>query len=147
VTSNTMIWIIVAIIVAIGVVALLAFLARNRRRHSQAERIREEVGRETQRLEKREAFADETEAKARAARAEAEVKAAEAARLDETAASHREAVTTSREELDSRRERADALDPKRRDVQGPKDDAARRDDSEGAPEVQAETPTTQQRRP
>ena len=35
--TNTMIWIIVAVVVAIGVVAVLAFLARNRRRHAQAE--------------------------------------------------------------------------------------------------------------
>ena len=64
--SNTMIWIIVAIAVVVGVVAVLAFVARNRRRHLQAEHIREEVGRETQRLEKREAYAEETAAKARA---------------------------------------------------------------------------------
>ncbi|MDT7794572.1 MAG: hypothetical protein QOD59_4013, partial [Mycobacterium sp.] len=79
--TNTMIWIIVAVVVTVGVVAVLAVLARNRRRHAQAEHIREEVGRETLRVEKREAFADETQAKARAARAEAEAKAAEAARL------------------------------------------------------------------
>jgi hypothetical protein len=139
-----MIWIIVAIIVAIGVVAALAFLARNRRRHAQAEHIREEVGRDTQRLEKREAFADETQAKARAAKAEAEVKAAEAARLEETAASHRDAVNTSREELDARRERADALDPKRSDDQGPKGDLGGAEGTE-ARQTQAETPTTRQR--
>ena len=142
--TNTMIWIIVAIIVAIGVVAVLAFLARNRRRHAQAEHIREEVGRETQRVEKREAFADETQAKARAARAEAEAKAAEAARLEGTAASHRDAVTTSREELDARRERADALDPKRSDEHGPKDDVGAREGTE-ARQTQTETPTTRQR--
>ena len=142
--SNTMIWIIVAIVVAIGVVAVLAFLVRNRRRHAQAERIREEIGQESQRVEKREAFADETQAKARAAKAEAEVKAAEAARLEETAASHREAATTSREELDARRERADALDPKRSDDQGPKGDLGGAEDTE-ARQTQAETPTTRQR--
>ena len=123
---------------------MLAFLARNRRRHAQAEQIREEVGRETQRVEKREAFADETQAKARAARAEAEVKAAEAARLEETAASHRDAATTSREELEARRERADALDPKRSDEHGPKDDLDGADGTE-ARQTQTETPTTRQR--
>ena len=112
--DNAMIWIIVAVaaIVVIAVIAVLARNARNRRRHVQAERIREEVGQETHRVEKREAYAEETEAKARAAKAEAEAKAAEAARLQQTAATHREAVTTSREDLDARRERADALDPK-----------------------------------
>jgi len=72
VATSTMIGIIVAIVVVVGLVAALAVLTRNRRRHAQAEHIREEVGRETQRVEKRAAFADETQAKARAARAEAE---------------------------------------------------------------------------
>ena len=142
--DTTMIWIIVAIVVVIGIVAVLAFMARNRRRHAQAEHIREEVGRDTQRVEKREAFAEETQAKARAARAEAEAKAAEAARLEGTAASHRDAVNTSREDLDARREHADALDPKRRDDDGPKGDVDRRDETE-ARQAQAETPTTRQR--
>jgi hypothetical protein len=145
VATNTMMWIIVAIIVAIGVVAVLGFLARNKRRHTQAEHIREEVGHETRRVEKREAFADETQAKARAARAEAEAKAAEAARLEGTAASHRDAVSTSREELDARRERADALDPKRSDVHGPKGDVGAHDETDDR-QRQTETPTTHQRR-
>jgi FtsZ-interacting cell division protein ZipA len=144
VATNNMIWIIVAIIVVIGVVAVLAFVARNKRRHAQAEQIREEVGRDTQRVEKREAFADETQAKARAARAEAEAKAAEAARLEGTAASHRDAVNTSREDLEERRERADALDPKRSDDQGPKGDVGGAEGTE-ARQTQAETPTTRQR--
>ena len=110
--TNTLVWIIVAAVAALIVVGVLAYLARNRRRHAQAEELREEIAQKTQRVEKREAFAEETEAKARAAEAEAEVKAAEAARLQETAASHRESVTTSRDELDAQRERADALDPK-----------------------------------
>lgn len=143
--NNTMIWIIVAIVVAIGIVAVLAFMARNRRRHAQAERIREEVGQESQRVEKREAFAEETQAKARAAKAEAEVKAAEAARLEEAAASHRESATASREELDARRERADALDPKRRDADGPKGDVGDTAATD-ARQAQAETPTTRQQR-
>jgi hypothetical protein len=146
--TNTVIWIVVAV-VAIIIVALLAFLARNKRRHSQAERIREEVGQESQRLEKREAFADETQAKARAAQAEAEAKAAEAARLQARAASHRDAVSTSREELDAQRERADALDPKRRDDQvdqGPKHDDTRREGADEARQAQADTPTRKQHR-
>lgn len=143
--TNTMIWIIVALVVSIAIVGVLAVLARNRRRHAQAERIREEVGQESQRVEKREAFADETQAKARAAKAEAEVKAAEAARLEEAAASRREAATTSREELDARREHADAIDPKRRDDDGPKGDVGDATGTE-ARRTQAETPTTRQQR-
>ena len=82
--TNTLVWIIVAAVAALIVIAVLAYLARNRRRHVQAEQIREEIAQKTQRVEKREAFADETAAKARAAQAEAEAKAAEAARLKET---------------------------------------------------------------
>jgi hypothetical protein len=140
--TSTIIGIIVAIVVVVGVVAALAVLARNRRRHAQAEHIREEVGRDTQRVEKRAAFADETQAKARAARAEAEAKEAEAARLEGTAASHRDAVNTSLEDLDARRERADALDPKRSDVHGPKGDVDARDETG---QRQTETPRTEQR--
>jgi hypothetical protein len=135
---------VVAIVVVVGVVAVLTVLARNRRRHAQAEHIREEVGRETQRVEKRAAFADETDAKARAARAEAEAKAAEAARLEGTAASHRDAVNTSREDLEAQRERADALDPKRSDADGPKDDAGALDET-GTRQRPTETPITPQR--
>ncbi len=141
--TSTMIGIIVAIVVVVGVVAALAVLARNRRRHAQAEHIREEVGRETQRVEKRAAFADETQAKARAARAEAEAKAAEAARLEGTAESHRDAVNTSREDLEAQRERADALDPKRSDAHGPKGDVDTADETGQTP--QTEAPRTQQR--
>ena len=153
--DNSMIWIIVAIVVALAVVAVLAIMARNKRRHAEAERIREEVGHQTQRVEKREAFAEETAATARAARAEAEVKAAEAARLEERAATHREAVSMSREELDAQRERADALDPKRRDVEqdgrGGDVQATHEGDLAAAQAAEArrahaETPTTRQQR-
>ncbi|MBI3227024.1 MAG: hypothetical protein HYZ39_18420 [Mycolicibacterium cosmeticum] len=107
-------WIIVAVI-AVVVLALVAFLVRSathRRRSVQAERIREEVQEESQRLNRHEAVAAETEAKARAAQAEAEAKAAEAARLQERAASHRDKLDSTREQLDARREHADKIDPK-----------------------------------
>ena len=110
--TNTLVWIIVAAVAALIVVGVLAYLARNRRRHVAGRTASRGDRQKTQRVEKREAFAEETEAKARAAKAEAEAKAAEAARLQESAASHREAATTSRDELDAQRERVDALDPK-----------------------------------
>jgi FtsZ-interacting cell division protein ZipA len=108
---NVMVWIIVAI-VAIIVIALVAWTVRKSRRRAEAERLRGEIGQRSEHLEKREAVAAETEARARAAQAEAEAKAAEAARLQNNAQSHRDAVTTTREELDAHRERVDQLDPK-----------------------------------
>jgi hypothetical protein len=124
VTTTT--WIIIAV-VAVLIVVLLAFVARsatNRRHRVQADRIREDVHHQSERLEKREAIAAETEAKARAAQAEAEVKAAEAARLQDSATWHREHVDSSREELNAQRDRADALDPRSTPAEQPTDDAA-----------------------
>ena len=111
---TTTTWIIIAVVVlaVILVAALLARKATHRKRAAEADRIREEVHVEGQRLEKREAIAAETEAKARAAAAEAEAKAAEAARLRDRASSHREVVDSARTDLDERREHADALDPR-----------------------------------
>ncbi|MBS1694942.1 MAG: hypothetical protein JST91_22250 [Actinobacteria bacterium] len=112
--TNTVVWIIVAVVAVliVAVVMVAARKARDRRRHVQAERIREEVNQESERADRREAIALEAEAKARAAHAEAEAKAAEAARLQNTAASHREAVNVTREDLEARREHADSLDPR-----------------------------------
>ena len=145
--SNSAVWIVIAVVAAIVVIALVAFLARsarNKRRHAQAEEMRQEIGQKTEHVEKREAIAAETEARVRAAQAEAEVKAAEAARLAGTARTHRESASTSREELDAHRERADALDPKHKDDQGPEDDL-RESETTDARQAQAETPTSRQR--
>jgi hypothetical protein len=114
--SSTVVWIVVAV-AAVIVLAALVFAARNRRnqhRHVQAEQMREELTEHTQKVDKRQALADETAAKARAAEAEAEAKAAEAARLKGQAASHHDAVTASREDIEERRRHADDLDPKTR---------------------------------
>jgi flagellar biosynthesis/type III secretory pathway M-ring protein FliF/YscJ len=148
VDSNSVVWIVIAVVAAIVVIALVAFLARsarNKRRHAKAEEIRQEIGQKAEHVEKREAIAAETEARARAAQADAEVKAAEAARLQDTARTHRESASTSRQELDAHRERADALDPKRKDDQGPKGDIGTQEGN-AARQVQAETPTTRQHR-
>jgi hypothetical protein len=113
---NSTVWIVVAI-VAVIVLAALVFAARSRRnekRHVQAEQMREELTTHGQRVDKRQALADETAAKARAAEAEAEAKAAEAARLKEQAAGHHDAVAASREDIEERRKHADWLDPKTR---------------------------------
>jgi hypothetical protein len=114
--NSTAVWIVVAV-VAVIVLAGLVFAARsrrNQRRHVEAEQMREELTTHVEKVDKRQALADETAAKARAAEAEAEAKAAEAARLKQRAAGHHDAVATSREEIEERRRHADMLDPKTR---------------------------------
>ena len=114
--NSTAVWIVVAV-VAVIVLAGLVFAARsrrNQRRHVEAEQMREELTTHSQKVDKRQALADETAAKARAAEAEAEAKAAEAARLKEQAAGHHDAVAASREDIEDRRRHADRLDPKTR---------------------------------
>lgn len=112
--TNTVVWIVVAVvaIVLIGAVVFAGVKSRNRRRVQEADRIREEVQHDTQRVERQASIVQETEAKARAAQAEAEAKAAEAARLADTATSRRDALTSSQEHLNERRQHADKLDPR-----------------------------------
>ena len=114
--NSTAVWIVVAVVAVIVLVGLVfaARSRRNQRRHVEAEQMREELTTHSQRVDKRQALADETAAKARAAEAEAEAKAAEAARLKEQAAGHHDAVAASREDIEDRRRHADRLDPKTR---------------------------------
>lgn len=112
--SNT-VWIVVAAVAALIVVAALVWVGRKRqlsRRVAQAEEIREGVRQDHVKVQRREALAEETAAKARAAQAEAEAKAAEAARLQENAEKHRTEAATHREELDEKWSHADDLDPR-----------------------------------
>lgn len=112
--TNTIVWIVVAVIAAVIVIGALAWFARNKqtsRRHAQAEEIREQVLEEHVEVQRREALAEETAAKARAAQAEAEAKAAEAQRLQENAEKHRTEAASHREDLDQRWSHADDLDP------------------------------------
>lgn len=112
--STTTSWIVAAVValLALTVLVIVVSKAGNRRRHRQAEEIREQAKIETGRVERREALAQETAAKARAAQAEAEVKAAEAARLQEQAATHQSHAATSREQLQEQWDRAESMDPK-----------------------------------
>lgn len=112
--STAVVWIVAAVIAVIIIAALLfaARSRRNHRRHIEAERIREDITTHTEKVQKREAIADETAARARAAQAEADAKVAEAARLKEQAESHRSAVAETREEIEERRRHADRIDPK-----------------------------------
>lgn len=112
--TNTIVWIVIAVIAAVIVIGALVWFTRNKqvgRRHAQAEEIREQVLEEHVKVQRREALAEETAAKARAAQAEAEAKAAEAQRLQENAEKHRTEAASQREDLDQRWSHADDLDP------------------------------------
>lgn len=112
-TTNTVVWIIVAVVV----VAILALgtwaLLRRRTEHHRGEAadIRDKARDTSYEVGQREALAEETAAKARVAAAEADVKAAEATRLQQRAAAHTSDAAASREELNKDWERADAIDP------------------------------------
>ncbi|MGA8547215.1 MAG: hypothetical protein WB785_18435 [Mycobacterium sp.] len=110
-TTSNIVWVVIAVVVAALLLATLVIVTR-RRRHVKAEGIREHARAETNRVQRREALAEETAAKARAAQAEADVKAAEAARLQERAAMHQSEAATSRQDLDERFKHADSIDPK-----------------------------------
>jgi uncharacterized protein HemX len=119
-TTSNIVWIVIAVVVAVLLLATLVIVSR-RQRHLKAEQIRQHARVETSKLERREALADETAAKARAAQAEADVKAAEAARLQQRAAAHQSEAATAREDLDGRWKHADDIDPKakpRREADG-----------------------------
>ena len=129
--STTAVWIVTAVVAVLALIVLVVVVSKagNRRRHRQAEEIREQAKVETGRVERREALAQETAAKARAAQAEAEVKAAEAARLQEQAATHQSHAATSREHLQEQLDRAESIDPK---TGKQKRDAVESDDAQAA---------------
>lgn len=113
--TTTIVGIVVAVVLALLILAVLVWALRSRaeqRRHVEAQRIREQVDQVSQQVQRREAFADETETKARAAQAEADAKAAEAARLQQRAQDHRSHVTDARQTLDEQRANADRIDPR-----------------------------------
>jgi FtsZ-interacting cell division protein ZipA len=113
VTSTTVL-IIVAAVAAVLLIAGLIWVARNsrnRQRHVEAEKIRDDARHETLLVKQQEALADETAAKARAAQAEADVNAAQASGLQQQAAVQRGEAVTSRDHLNKQWDRADTLDP------------------------------------
>ena len=112
--TSTTVSIIVAAVVAVLLIAVVIWVARNKRneqRHVEADKIREDARHETLLVNKQEALADETAAKARAAQAEADVNAAQASGLQQQAAVHRGEAVTSRDHLNEQWDRADTLDP------------------------------------
>ena len=112
--TSTTVLIIVAAVAAVLLIAGLIWVARNsrnRQRHVEADKIREDARHETLLVNQQEALADETAAKARAAQAEADVNAAQASGLQQQAAVHRGEAVTSRDHLNEQWDRADTLDP------------------------------------
>ena len=117
--TSTIVWIVVAVIALLVVIALAAVLARKQRERSRiakSDEIREQVRQDSVDVERREALARETAARARAAEAEAEAQAAEAERLKSNADKHFSHATDARTDLEERRSHADALDPRIKDT-------------------------------
>ena len=112
--TSTTVSIIVAAVVAVLLIAVVIWVARNKRneqRHVEADKIREDAREKTLQVKQQEALAEETAAKARAAQAEADVKAAQASGLEQQAAVHRGEAVNSRDHLNEQWDRADTLDP------------------------------------
>ena len=106
--------IVVVAVVAILLIATIAWVARNKRtqhRRVEAENIRDKAAEQSHKVGQREALADETAAKGRAAQAEADAKAAHARGLQHQAEVRRNDAATARDEVNQEFERADRMDP------------------------------------
>lgn len=110
----TAVWTVVVVLAALIAIGLVFWYGRRQREahlRAQADELREQLRREDVEVRHREAVAAETAARARIAQAESEAKAAEAARLQSAAEAHRSEAVGSREELEQRRRHAESLDP------------------------------------
>jgi FtsZ-interacting cell division protein ZipA len=124
--TTSIVLIVLAAVVAILLIATIAWVARNKRiqhRRVEAGDIRDKATDESHKVGQREAFADETAAKARVAQAEADAKTAHATGLQHQAQVHRSDAATARDNVNQEFERADKIDP---DSQTP-DDTPRQD--------------------
>ena len=113
--DSTVVWIIVAILVALALVALLVWLSRRRaptQKTKQADSLRQDAQEREVEVRRRQAEAAEVDARARQAQAEADAKAAQAEQLAATAQEREAAATTSREDLDDQYRTADEIDPR-----------------------------------
>ena len=111
--TNTIVWIVVAVVVLLALLGLAVFLKKRStvKRQEKADKLRQETHREEIEIRKR-------EAEAQRVKADADRKAAEA---DELAASARDRdrdASSSREEMTRRYERADKIDPRTTDDDG-----------------------------
>ena len=137
-TTSSIVWIVVAVVAAVLLVATIAWVARKKRtehRRVQAGDIRDKAVEQSHEVGQREALADETAAKARAAQAEAEAMAAHSAGLQHQAQARHTEAATSRSELNREFERADKIDPDSPTSDTPRGDAAGRQDPSRMPKA------------
>jgi Flp pilus assembly protein TadB len=111
--TSTIVWIVVAVVVLLALLALALFL-KNRstsKRGQKAQAIREETRRDEVEVRKREAESDRM-------KAEADLKAAESDELAAAARDRERDVSSSRGDITTRYERADKVDPRTTDDDG-----------------------------
>jgi len=112
--TSTIIWIVVAVLVVLAVIAVAVRMSGSRkqdRQRSKAGDIRQQAASEESTVRQHEAEAAEQDALARQARAEADRKAAEAEKLQLGAEERGEQATAKRTEHSDRLRSADEVDP------------------------------------
>lgn len=115
--TQDIIWIIVAVVVALLLLGLLAMALKKRSEHQtsakrkEAGQLRQEAAQRGVKVRRREAEAAAVDADARKARADAELRAAEADRLEMEAKKRRRAAASERSEVDQKWDRAEHIDP------------------------------------
>lgn len=107
-------WIVLIIVVVAVVVVLALTVGRaqaQRRRHDQADGIREESAARARDIDRREAEVDEMEAAAQRARAEADQRVAQAQQMQSEVEETRASLEQERTAVDERLQHADRIDP------------------------------------
>ncbi|MGO4258498.1 hypothetical protein [Marmoricola sp. RAF53] len=122
---DTVIWVLLAVIVAVFVIAGLVALSRaattrkQDRDRARAAELREEAGTHQTTIRRHQAEADAAEARAREVRAEADRKDAESRKLEADYEERRTTLTEHVKERDEALRRADELDPDVDDAPAP----------------------------
>lgn len=112
--TSTIVWIIVAVLVVLALIAVAVMLSGRRkldRQRAKAGDIRQQAASEETTVRRHEAEAAEHDAVARQARAEADRKAAEAEKLQLAAEERADQASTKRSEHSDRLRSADEVDP------------------------------------
>ncbi|MGW4479699.1 hypothetical protein [Rhodococcus triatomae] len=112
-STESVVWIVVAVIAVLIVAALVVALLRRRtaQRRDEAERLRTDAHQKSFDVGREEALAEERAARARIAAAEADAKQAQADRLRKEAGAAETEAAASRADLDAQWQRADEIDP------------------------------------
>ena len=112
--SSTIVWIVVAVIVVLAIIAFVVSRSRGRRveaERNKAAEIRDEAAEHDRRLRAEEAESAETRARAQMAEAEAQKRQLEAERLASEAEDRSQGAEAVRQERDERLRMADKHDP------------------------------------